>query len=659
MKKIYPALILLSLFFCNFNQIQAQNLDDYLEMSIEELMQLDVQTVSKSSEDLTEAPGVITTIPSKEIEMFGANNLLEVLERVTSVYMAGSYLFPQNVASIRGDLLTHFDNHTLILINGRPFRETVYGGINSSIYLCFPLSIIKRIEIVRGPGSVLYGTNAISGVINIITKEAPLSKNSIQIGGGNLWTSSQSVSTNFSSGELEINSAISFSKEIGWEFSAVDENQRDTSFNFGENNMGAIFILKYKNFKINTGLFQSSQDHLGALPLWDKKRMEQNRVFGDFGYELKLKENWTCDFNLTGNYYSSEFKIIHQDWKVNSLDFLLEGCSHLNITDNVKWLIGGNIYMMSGEANQQDLVHKSIPKYNELWWSAYSQLDIRLIKWMKLIGGVQINQVKGLDLDLVPRAGIVFQPFKNIGIKALHSQSYRAAFKAENSINTDGVLFGNKDLKPEKVHTTDLQVFYHTEKIQIALTAFTSKQENLITRILDPNGTNAATFINVGELKLRGLEFDGKFSLNNNLFITTGVSYLQNMKIENGEEIENYTTVPNLMIKAGLTYNLEAGIRCGIFNSFYSEAEDVKVKNPKRLKVNPDAEAYNMASMNIRFDVNKLFKLNTLKQRISIDCYLYNLLNEKIYSPEFNRGNINTLPSKQGFSFYSRLNFEF
>ncbi len=647
------------LFWSNLNTLQAQELEECLEMSLEQLMLLDVETVSKSSEELTDAPGVITTISSQEIEMFGANNLLEVLERVTSVYMAGSYLFPQNVASIRGDLLTHYDNHTLVLIDGRPFRETVYGGINSSVYLCFPLAMIKRIEIIRGPGSVLYGTNAVSGVINIITKNASENTNSVQIGGGSLWTATQSISAGFQHGNLEVNSAISFSNEKGWELSAIDELGKDTTFHFGENNTGAVFNIKYKNLRINTGLFQSSQDNFGALPFWDKKRMEQNRVFGDIGYSLKLKENWTCDFNLTGNYYSSEFKIIDQDWRTNSMDFILEACSHLDITDNIKWLIGGNIYAMTGEATQQFVAHKTIPEYDELWWSAYSQLDVRLLKWVKLIGGVQINQAEGLNLDVVPRAGIILQPFEKFGIKALYSQAYRAAFEAENSINSTGVLIGNSDLDPEKVSATDIQIFYYSDKIQVGLTAFQSKQENLITRIPDPEGSTAATYINAGELELTGLEFDGKFGVNDDFYIITGASFLQNTKTNGNEEIENYTTVPNTMIKLGLTYNFEFGMRCGFYNSFYSAAEDIIVRNPDRLDVNPSAEAYNMATLNIRFDLNKTLNLSNLKQKMALDFYFYNLFDQDVNMPEFSRGRINTLPTKQGLSFYAKFNFMF
>ena len=76
-----------------------------------------------------------------------------------------------NVPAVRGDLPTHTNNHTLLLINGRPVRESNSGGWNFPVYMAYPIDMIERIEFVRGPGSVLYGTNAYTGVINVITKE--------------------------------------------------------------------------------------------------------------------------------------------------------------------------------------------------------------------------------------------------------------------------------------------------------------------------------------------------------------------------------------------------------------------------------------------------------------------------------------------------------
>jgi outer membrane receptor protein involved in Fe transport len=132
-------------------------------MSLEQLLTIKVTTPSKRAETPVEAPGVFSVITADEIAGFGANSLFDVLERAPSVQTLGSSLFPRNLAVMRGDLRSLFDDHVLILFDGRPIRESINGGVDSPFFTAFPVEMIERIEIVRGPGSVLYGTNAFVG----------------------------------------------------------------------------------------------------------------------------------------------------------------------------------------------------------------------------------------------------------------------------------------------------------------------------------------------------------------------------------------------------------------------------------------------------------------------------------------------------------------
>ncbi len=138
----------------------------------ETLWDIEVVTASKHEEKLSDAPGIISVVSAEEIAAFGSTTLSDVLNRVTSTYMihAGTYMW--NIASMRGQNVSVFDNHVLILLNGRPLRDGISGGHNNVFYNSFPVEGIDHIEIIRGPGSVLYGSNAYSGVINIITKKA-------------------------------------------------------------------------------------------------------------------------------------------------------------------------------------------------------------------------------------------------------------------------------------------------------------------------------------------------------------------------------------------------------------------------------------------------------------------------------------------------------
>ena len=76
----------------------------------------------------------------------------------------------QGALTMRGDATLGANNHILVLVNGRPIQESTHGGMIHPFLRSFPLASVKQIEIIRGPGSVLYGTNAYVGVINVITK---------------------------------------------------------------------------------------------------------------------------------------------------------------------------------------------------------------------------------------------------------------------------------------------------------------------------------------------------------------------------------------------------------------------------------------------------------------------------------------------------------
>ena len=119
---------------------------------------------------LNKAPSVASVITRQQIDRMGATHLSEVLERVPGLHVTLSGLSRLDpVYSIRG-VQTGFNPQVLVLLNGTTFKNTYNGGLPSSFRM--PLSNVKRIEIIRGPGSAVYGADAFSGVINIITNSA-------------------------------------------------------------------------------------------------------------------------------------------------------------------------------------------------------------------------------------------------------------------------------------------------------------------------------------------------------------------------------------------------------------------------------------------------------------------------------------------------------
>ncbi len=136
------------------------------------LMMLDEEMVSIATgglQPLSRAPAVATVITAREIEAMGASSLDEVLESVPGVHVSYSSLRLSPLYVIRG-IRTDTNPHVLMLVNGVPLTQLFQGdrGPHSSL----PTTDIARIEIIRGPGSAVYGADAFSGVINVITKGA-------------------------------------------------------------------------------------------------------------------------------------------------------------------------------------------------------------------------------------------------------------------------------------------------------------------------------------------------------------------------------------------------------------------------------------------------------------------------------------------------------
>ena len=140
---------------------------NFFDMSIEELMNIEVVTPGRKPQDIDTTPANITVITQKQIRNSGAQTLADLLERLAGVYIPTQEHGEESIY-IRG-IGERYNDKTLLMIDGYPMRDLYYSTypLNATI----PLANIKRIEVVRGPTSSLYGTNAFAGVINIITKD--------------------------------------------------------------------------------------------------------------------------------------------------------------------------------------------------------------------------------------------------------------------------------------------------------------------------------------------------------------------------------------------------------------------------------------------------------------------------------------------------------
>lgn len=154
---------------------------DLKQLSIEELMQIDVTSVSRRSEPLSQAAAAVTVITQEELRRSGVASLAEALRLANGLHVARANQGTWAI-SARG-FNTTTANKLLVLIDGRSIYTPLFSGTFWDVQDTL-LEDVERIEVIRGPGATLWGANAVNGIVNIITKRAEDTQGGLVTAGG-------------------------------------------------------------------------------------------------------------------------------------------------------------------------------------------------------------------------------------------------------------------------------------------------------------------------------------------------------------------------------------------------------------------------------------------------------------------------------------------
>ena len=609
-------------------------------MDLDALSNTKVTTASKFAEKLTDAPSVMSVVTRDELRRFGGVTLLEILERVAGLTGSSAFFADRSMVAVRGDQTRTDAGHILILINGRPVREVLEGGVSSDILESFPVNLLERIEVIKGPGSVLYGSDAYSGVINLITQKAEGEGFHASAAGGGSGEAAGSEEILFERDGLQVVEGSQYHQMPQWgtvfqSFHNPSNLAYSQNATLREDGEGVYLGVNYKGLSFMSSYTAVEEASFVRGIVGD---VRSKRGFGDLGYSLKAASKWQMTFNLTYTRFvldAPEYPDAYRD--ATEADF--EWTNFVTFSERDRLTFGTTINRIQGTEMYSGVQPALMVEDGKRWGDGfYIQHEHRLTGDLTLIGGVQANKIGSLALNVVPRGGILWNPAEHFTMKALYGAAFRAPSLDETGLTHPG-LTGNPKLVPEKVGTLDLQLSYQNNRVQASVDYFHSRETQLI---FEDGSTRPALYYNLNApATFQGIDSEGKYYFQRNWFVMGSVLYQTN----HDQAIANLSAIPSLGAKAGVSYMAENGADVSVFDAYQSHIGGYAAA------INPRPDAFHSVSVHARFDLTKHW-LKSSAQGLALFVHGDDLANNQIWLPALGTNSANTIPVVRGRTVY-------
>jgi outer membrane receptor for ferrienterochelin and colicins len=620
------------------------------ELSIEELMDVVVTTASKSSEKQSDAPAIIEVLTRDELTRFGGTTLQDVLTRVPGLAAVSGYFTDRSMIGFPGDgLQAPTSRHVLLLINGRPVREVQEGGIKTSILEAFPIDAIERIEVVKGPGSVLYGSEAFAGVINIITLTPVRNGLSVVALGGEGGAYGTMATATMTDNDFSLMVAARYLKKADWQSSYTFRDGArvfSVSHEIPSNATGTAIDARYRNLRVMASIDQSVSSYF-IPPFQVAGDARWRQVFADAGYLLNVRPDWTMNFNVT--YNQSLFDVTDGAFpniSRNSRELLVEATSFVKLSEKSRLIVGGTA---ADTAGREVIIDTPIVVSDGSRFSAggYVQADYQLLKTVRVNGGFQINKIGSGGVTVVPRTGVIWNPTAKLAVKALYGEAYRAPYINELHIDHPGLL-GNASLSSEHVRSTDVQIGYLYGGVELVAKYFNNRQKDNIIEVLAA-GETRPHYENAGVANIQGLEFSAKRYVSRSLYLTGSLLYQSS---NDGEGRRDIGYGANFGGKAGFSYRTSTGT-LSLFDVYQG---DVAERLHQTLNTPPSS--YHLLTVRGELNLNKALHLSRT-QEIALVIQGDNLLDRQLWVPALGNPATDTVPYNKGRAVYVGLRVGF
>ncbi len=637
------------LLFLSITLVSAQPDTSLFNRPLDQLLQIPMKSSGVYSQSVFESLVSSVVIDRQMIERYNFQSVAEAVSTVAGLFIYRTYL-TQNLPTIRGLLQTHYANKVLILINGIP---TWFSMTNEGFLDKININDVEKIEVLKGPASVTYGTNAYSGAINIVLRNASADAINSLMRVGSAYTIEAATNYSFIRKKFRFFVSASSKRQSGFPYRFTGEDSV-TGYVYDRYNVSNFtFQAAYKNHSIMFNAFDIDGINFGPRLSFATGAGKPAKVYGylaAYSFNGKINDRTVL---------SHDFAV---DWNVRDLvisdlmrrDVVFEGYRY---ADNIrlsyqvgsKFLLhlGTNVeYRYSSQLLDIDKISDTIIAYpvgnqyydvysNGLYhtgqWELAGYLQARYFsKDFSFLFGYRLTYNRVFTLNNSFTATMIYNLSKNNSVKLFYGDSYRSPSLFETKLIYPVVL-GNPHLKPETGRTLELSFLHQSNNLHFQILSYFSEYRDLIVRQLGDTVINGDTvgpiniYQNGDRLITSGIELNLNYSNPGVLSFFVNYAYLYGL-VNADKYYLNF--VPKHSLTAGLSKPIGPFNFSAVVN-YWSAMDGPQQPIPAQWWT----------------DVNFSYSHQTKHVRFIHSLSVKNLFDNQILIPEYVRQNINALPA--------------
>jgi outer membrane receptor for ferrienterochelin and colicins len=499
---------------------------DTISNDLEQLMKIEIVVAgSKRAQDPRDVPSFVSVVTAAEIKEHGYRTLADVLRTLPGFYVSNDRNY--SYIGVRGfSRPGDFNARVLLLLNGLRTNENVFDLAYIGEEFSVDVDLIERVEVIRGPSSAIYGSNAFFAVINVVTRPGS------SVAGTEIATSAASFGTysgrasyghTFANGlDLLASGTYSDGKGRNLYFPEYDAPATNNGIANGDDHeefrkllvtaSKGNFSFQANNVSREKGLPTGSYASTFNDP---RNRTTDGLSLASLSYERNLADAATFSARVhAGRYvYDGEYAytafapnkdfFVGEWWgldidaarKIGSRQFLTYGAEY---RDNFK--------MLQTNYDPEPYVLYSYAQDKSTRWGAFAQDEIRLADPLMLYAGLRVDRYEGFGYATTPRAALIYTPSSTTTFKLLAGRAFRAPSDYELQYNIAHQSTINPQLQPEHIETLELTAQRLIGGgIEISASAFRNRLTDLLSRRTDTL-SGVPYFGNVDEIHSRGME---------------------------------------------------------------------------------------------------------------------------------------------------------